>query len=115
HLKSSAILNPFRTICAGWLTSLHLGAEGPEDNGCGLLNGLQTLAEEVGVSVPKLDVILGCGSVLQPDRLADHKGHGFGLGLTNLLRGQWSTFAAMEHLVCDLMYKRRKLLGWLHS
>jgi hypothetical protein len=29
----------------------------PEDHGCGLLNGFQALAQEIGVSVPKLDVV----------------------------------------------------------
>ena len=46
-----------------------------------MLNGFQALAQKIGVSVPKLDVVLGCGSVLQSDRLANHKCHGFGLGL----------------------------------
>jgi hypothetical protein len=30
---------------------------GPEDHGSGLLNGFQALAQEIGVSVPKLDVV----------------------------------------------------------
>jgi len=34
-----------------------LGGNAPEDHGCGLLNSFQTLAQQVGVSVPKLDVI----------------------------------------------------------
>jgi hypothetical protein len=35
-----------------------LGGNAPEDHGSGLLNGFQALAEETGVSVPKLDVVL---------------------------------------------------------
>jgi len=35
-----------------------LGGNAPEDHGSGLLNGFQTLAEKVGVSMPKLDVVL---------------------------------------------------------
>ena len=54
-----------------------LGGNAPEDHGSGLLNGFQALAQEIGVSMPKLDVVLGCGSVLKSDRLADHKGDGF--------------------------------------
>src|SRR3984957_10346892 len=91
-----------------------LGGNAPEDHGSGLLNGFQALAEKIGVSVPKLDVVLGCGSVLQPDRLADHKGHGFGLGLSDLFGGQGAAIATMQHFVSDLMHKRGELLGWLH-
>jgi hypothetical protein len=36
-----------------------LGGNAPEDHGGGLLNGFQALAQETGVSVPKLDVVLG--------------------------------------------------------
>ena len=67
----------------------------PEDHGRGLLNGFQALAQETGVSMPKLDVV-SC-SVLKSDRLANYKGHGFGLCFADLLGGQ-----------------RGKLLGWLH-
>jgi hypothetical protein len=31
--------------------------DAPEDHGSGLLNGLQALAQEIGVSVPKLDYV----------------------------------------------------------
>jgi len=41
-----------------------LGGNAPEDHGSGLLNGFQALAQKFGVSVPKLDVVLGRGSVL---------------------------------------------------
>ena len=91
-----------------------LGGNAPENHGSGLLNGFQTLAQKIGVSMPKLDVIGGCGSGLKPDRLADHKGHGFGLGLADLLGGQGATVAPMQHLVGDLMHERGKLLGGLH-
>src|ERR1700686_64946 len=50
-----------------------LGGNAPEDHGSGLLNGFQALAEKSGVSVPKLDGVLGWGSVLEADRLADPK------------------------------------------
>jgi hypothetical protein len=59
-------------------------------------------------------IILGCGSVLKPDRLADHKGHGFGLGLADLFGGQGAAVATMQHFVSNLMHERGKLLGWLH-
>src|SRR3984957_21196584 len=72
-----------------------LGGNAPEDHGSGLLNGFQALAQETGVSVPKLDVVLGCGSVLKSDRLANYKGHGFGLGFADLLGGQRATVATM--------------------
>ena len=64
--------------------------------------------------MPKLDVVLGCGSVLKPDRLANHKSHGFGLGFADLFGGQGAAVAAMQHFVSDLMHKRRELLGGLH-
>src|SRR5947209_5839468 len=91
-----------------------LGGNAPEDHGSGLLNGFQALAQEIGVSVPKLDVVLGCSSVLKPDRLADNESHGFGLGLADLFSGQRAAVATMQHFVSNLMHKRRKLLGWLH-
>ena len=52
-----------------------LGGDAPEDHGSGLLNGFQALPQEIGVSVPKLDVVLGCGSILESDRLANDKGY----------------------------------------
>ena len=64
--------------------------------------------------MPKLDVVLGCGSVLKSDRLANHEGHGFGLGFADLLGGQGAAVAAMQHLVSDLMHERGKFLGGLH-
>src|ERR1700692_3492722 len=115
-----ALVGPENQTCAGvgvlcgcrecrWL-----GGNAPEDHGSGLLNGFQALAQEIGVSVPKLDVVLGCGSVLKSDRLANYEGHGFGLGLADLLGGQGAAVATMEHFVGDLMDKRGKFLGWLH-
>src|SRR5580692_7038224 len=91
-----------------------LGGNAPEDHGSGLLNGFQALAQEIGVSVPKLDVVLGCGSVLKPDRLADHESHGFGLGLADLFRGQGAAVTTMQHFVSNLMNECGELLGWLH-
>ena len=46
-------------------TARGLGGNAPEDHGSGLLDGFQTLAQEIGVSVPKLDVVLGRGSGLR--------------------------------------------------
>src|SRR5208282_5252319 len=91
-----------------------LGGNAPENHGSGLLNGFQALAQETRVSVPKLDVVLGCGSVLKPDRLADHKGHGLGLGLADLFGGKGAAVATMQHFVSNLMHERGKLLGGLH-
>ena len=64
--------------------------------------------------MPKLDVVLGRGSVAQPNRLADDEGHGFRFGLADLLGGEGAAFATMQHLVSDLMHERGELLGWLH-
>src|SRR5580658_1651559 len=92
-----------------------LGGNAPEDRGSGLLNGFQTFAEKVAVSVPKLDVVGGRGSRLKADGLANHKSHGFGFGLADLLGGEGATVAAMEHLVADLMDEGGKFLGGLHA
>ncbi len=89
-----------------------LGGKAPEDHGSGLLNGFQALAQENGVSVPKLDVILGSGSVLKSDRLSNYKG--LGLGFSDLFGGQRATVAAMQHFVGNLMHEYGELLGWLH-
>ena len=64
--------------------------------------------------MPKLDVVLGCGSVLKSDRLANYKGHGFGLGFADFLGSHGAAVAAMQHFVGDLMHERGELLGWLH-
>ena len=64
--------------------------------------------------MPELDVVLGCGSVLKSNRLANHKGYGFGLSFADLLRRQSAAIATMQHFVGDLMYKRGELLGGLH-
>src|ERR1700728_3088840 len=102
-----------RCLCGGG-ERRRLGGNAPEDHGSGLLNCFQALAQEIGVSAPKLDVVLGRGSVLKSDRLADHESHGFGLGLADLFGGQGAPVATMHHFVGDLMAKRGKLLGWLH-
>jgi hypothetical protein len=78
------------------------------------LDGFQTLAEKIGVSMPELDVIGGCGSGLKPDCLADYEGHSLGFGLADLLGGQGATVASVQHLVGDLVRERGKLLGGLH-
>src|ERR1035441_9515814 len=91
-----------------------LGGNAPEDDSSGLLNSLQALAQEIGVSMPELDVVGGGGSGLKPDCLADHEGHGFGLGLADLLGSQGATVASVQHLVGDLVRERGKLLGRLH-
>jgi len=80
-----------------------LGGNAPEHHGCGLLNSFQTLTQQVGVSVPKLDVISGGTARLQPDGLADHESDGFGLSLADLLGGQGAALSPVQHLVADLV------------
>jgi len=43
----------------GWLSGNRrwLGGNAPENHSSGLLDGFQTLAQKIGVSVPELDVI----------------------------------------------------------
>ena len=62
-----------------------LGGNAPEDHGCGLLDGFQALAQKIGVSVPKLDVVSGSGSGLESYRLADDKCDGLGFSLSAAL------------------------------
>jgi len=64
--------------------------------------------------MPKLDVVLGRGSVLKPDRLANYKGHGLGFCFADLFGGQGAAVATVQHFVGDLMHKRRKFLGGRH-
>ena len=64
--------------------------------------------------MPELDVVLGRASVAQPNRLADHEGYGFRFGLPYLLSDEGPAFAAMRHLVSDLVDERGEFLGRLH-
>src|ERR1017187_1532723 len=80
-----------------------LGGNAPENHSSGLLDGFQTLAQKIGVSMPELDVISGRGSGLKPDCLTDHEGHGFGFGLADLLGGEGATVAPVQHFVGDLV------------
>src|SRR5664280_1878037 len=101
-------------ILSGGFGLCDLGGNAPEDHGCGLLNSFQALSQQVGVSVPNLDVISGGSTCLKTDGLADHEGYGFGLGLTDLLGGQGAALAPVSHLVADLVRQSREFLGGLH-
>src|ERR1035441_10501213 len=80
-----------------------LGGDAPENHSSGLLDGFQTLAEKISVSMPKLDVVGRSGSGLKPDCLADYEGHSLGLGFADLLGCQGATVAPVQHLVGDLV------------
>jgi hypothetical protein len=90
------------------------GANTPEEDGSGALDDFQALLQELCVSMPELDVVVGSGSCPESYRLADDESHGLGFGLTHLLRGQSAAFTAMQQLVRDLMHGSRKLFGRLH-
>ncbi len=64
--------------------------------------------------MPKLDVVLGRGSVAQANRLAHDEGYGFRFGFADLLGGEGPAFAPMQHLVSGLMDQRGEFLGGLH-
>ena len=49
---------PVLALLCGCRECRWLGGNAPEDHGSGLLNGFQALAQEIGVSMPKLDVVL---------------------------------------------------------
>jgi len=71
----------------------------PEYDGSGLLNCLQALAEEIGVPMPELDVVRGCGSGFEAECLANHESYSFCLGFANLFRRHGATVAPMQHLM----------------
>ena len=54
----SCLFRPWSTVLNGYCRGV-LGGNAPEYHGSGLLDGFQALAQEIGVSVPKLDVVLG--------------------------------------------------------
>ena len=85
-----------------------LGGNAPEDDGSCVLDDFQALLQELGVSMPKLDIVSGRGSGPESYGLADDESHGLGFGLAYLLRGQSTAFATMQHLVRDLMHQSRK-------
>src|SRR5439155_25193286 len=97
-----------------FLSHFRFRGDSSENHGSGLLHGFQTLAQEIGVSVPKLDVIGTRGRRFKTDPLADHERHCLGFGFAHFLRGEGATVATMQHLVSDLVYQRREFLGWLH-
>ncbi len=103
-------------MLCGYRKCRWLGGNAPEDHGSGLLDGFQALAQEIGVSVPKLDVVLGCGSVLEaPTDWQTTKATRASASVSRTwFGGQSATVAAMQHFVGDLMRERGKLLGWLH-
>ena len=53
-----------------------------------MLDCFQALAQEIGVSVPELNVVWEVVPFLESDRLANDKSHGLGLGFPDLLGGQ---------------------------
>lgn len=56
-----------RRILGGGCGLRDPGGNAPEDHGCGLLNGFQTLPQQVGISVPNLYLISGGTAGLQPE------------------------------------------------
>ena len=64
---------------------------GIKDHSSGVLDGFQALAQEVGISIPDLNVVSRRGSVFESDGLADHKRHGFGFGFAD-----WNSSALMD-------------------
>src|ERR1039458_8582953 len=63
HKNGGVLCTPPRSFARPVLSSgcglRDLGGNAPEDHGCGLLNSFQALSQQVGVSVPNLDVISG--------------------------------------------------------
>jgi hypothetical protein len=63
------------------------------------LYDFQAFGKQLGIAVPKLDVVGRCGSGLKSNGLTHHKGHGLGFGLAYLFCGQGSPFTAVQHLM----------------
>ena len=63
-----------------------LRADSVENTSSGLLDVLQALRQQLGVTLVKLDVILRRGARLEADCFANYKGDRFGLGLADALR-----------------------------
>ena len=80
----------------------------PEDHGSGALDDFEALLQELGVSMPKLDIVGASGPGLKSYGLADDESHGLGFGLAYLLCGQSTAFASMQHLMrlCCRQHKR---------
>jgi hypothetical protein len=91
-----------------------LGGNAPEYHGRGLLNGFEARTQKIGIAMPELDVVCGCGSCFESQGLADHEGNGFRLSLADLLRRKGTAVATMQDLVSDLVRQRGELLGRLH-
>ena len=58
------------------------GGKIPEYDGFGLSVGFQAVAEEIGIPMPELDLVSGCGSGFESECLADYEGHSFSLGFS---------------------------------
>src|SRR5437867_2043779 len=84
-----------RIARVGFLCLFGLGGNCSKDYGCGLLHGFQTLAQEIGISMPKLDVVGTRGSRFEANRFADHKSHCFGFGFAYFLCCECAAVAAM--------------------
>ena len=59
----------------------------------------------------KLDVVRRCAARHKPDRFADHKRNGLGLGLAHGLGGCRPALGLVQHFVRGFVDKGRKLLG----
>src|SRR5579883_1526869 len=75
---------PRRSALEGWRGGV-LRADGVENASGSLLDVLQALGQQFGVTLVKLDVILRCRSCLKPDSLADDECYGLGFCLTAAL------------------------------
>ena len=62
-----------------------LRADGIENSSSGLLDMLQALRQQLGVTLVKLDVVLRCRASLKADCLADDECYGLGFGFAAAL------------------------------
>jgi hypothetical protein len=60
-----------------------------------------------GITVVQLDVIAGLGIGMEANGFEHHKSDCFGFGLANLAGRFPAAIVAVQHLVCDLVRKRR--------
>ncbi len=89
----------------------YLRADSVENlRGCEL-DVLQALRQKLGLTLVKLDVVLGCCAGLKADGVTHDKRNGLGFGLADSFRSGVEPLVAVQDLVSELVNERGELLG----
>src|SRR5258706_343453 len=86
-------------------------SDGGEDAVRGLLDVLEALQEQFGISAVKSDIILRCSTGFESDRRADNIGDRFRLRFANALVGLATALGKMHVVMCYFMHQRREGFG----